>query len=134
MRKFAGYVAVAAVAMMLTWWYATATMGMLPTAPPAPPGTAIELTSEEEISVGIYQNVNRSVVHITSRGVAEDDAGFFSEAREGTGSGSVLDKKGHIVTNFHVVENARQISVTLFDGTSYEARPIGKDPNNDLAV
>lgn len=133
MRKFAGYAAVAAVAMILTWWYATATMGMLPTAPPVPPGTPIELTGEEEISVGIYQNVNRSVVHITSRGV-DDDSGLFSEVREGTGSGSVLDKKGHIVTNFHVVENARQINVTLFDGASYEARLIGKDPNNDLAV
>jgi S1-C subfamily serine protease len=83
--------------------------------------------------VGIYQNVNRAVVNITTRGIASDDFGL-SEAREGTGSGSMLDKQGNIVTNFHVVEGARQMMVTLFDGSVHEARLIGTDPNNDLAV
>jgi S1-C subfamily serine protease len=46
----------------------------------------------------------------------------------------VLDKHGHILTNYHVVEGARQVAVTLFDGSVHEAKVIGFDPNNDLAV
>lgn len=50
------------------------------------------------------------------------------------GSGFVFDKKGHIITNNHVVENAKKISVTFIDGTSYRAEIIGKDPDADIAV
>jgi len=68
MRKFAGYVAVAVVAAGLAWWGASQFVNCpLPAAPPVPPDTPIELTPEEAISVGVYQNVNRSVVHITTR-------------------------------------------------------------------
>jgi S1-C subfamily serine protease len=92
-----------------------------------------DLTPEERIAVAVYQNVNRSVVHITTRSVVGDELfGLFPRA--GTGSGSILNKFGHVVTNFHVVENARRIEVTLFDGSSYEAKLVGVDPNNDLAV
>ena len=100
--------------------------------PAAPPD---DLTPEERIAVNVYATVNRSVVHITTRSVAADEVfGLFAEARAGTGSGSVLDKNGHIVTNFHVVENARRIEVTLADGSAHEAKLVGADPNNDLAV
>src|SRR5262249_18348766 len=93
MRKVAGYIAVAVVSIGLTWWYATATLGgVLPAAPAVPAGTPIELTKEEEAAVGVYESVNKSVVHITSRSVASDDFGYFSEARAGTGSGSILTK------------------------------------------
>ncbi len=53
---------------------------------------------------------------------------------EGEGSGVVLDRQGHILTNFHVVDGARQIQVTLFDGNTYDARLIGQDPATDVAV
>jgi S1-C subfamily serine protease len=53
---------------------------------------------------------------------------------EGEGSGVVLDRQGHILTNFHVVDGARQIQVTLFDGNAYEARLIGQDARTDVAV
>ena len=45
---------------------------------------------------------------------------------EGAGSGSVLDRDGHILTNFHVVDGAKEIQVTLFDGKSYDARLVGQ--------
>jgi S1-C subfamily serine protease len=79
---------------------------------------------------------NRGVVHIATRSVAVDEMfGLsFAQPQAGTGSGSVLDKIGHVVTNFHVVENARRIEVTLADGSSHEAKMVGADPNNDLAV
>src|SRR5262245_35990427 len=136
MRTFVSYVAVALLAAGLTWWAATMRPEALPAAPPVAPDTPIELTPEEQISVGVYQNVNRSVVNITTRSIVNnDDFGFGSaEVATGTGSGSVLDHKGHIVTNYHVVEGARQINVTLFDGSIHEASLVGGDPNNDLAV
>jgi S1-C subfamily serine protease len=93
-----------------------------------------ELSPEEQDNVRVYRQINRSVVNITTRGVPADDFLLFSVPRDGSGSGSVLDKKGHILTNYHVVENARQIVVNLFDGSTYPARLIGDDPNNDLAV
>jgi S1-C subfamily serine protease len=136
MRTAAGYIGVAVITAALTWWAATMRPEPLPAAPAVSPDTPIELTPEEQISVGIYQNVNRSVVNITTRSVVNnDDLGLSGpEISTGTGSGSVLDHKGHIVTNFHVVEGARQINVTLFDGSIHEASLVGGDPNNDLAV
>jgi S1-C subfamily serine protease len=53
---------------------------------------------------------------------------------EGSGSGSILDKEGHILTNFHVIEGAQQVQVTLANGSSYAAGLVGQDPSNDIAV
>ncbi len=55
-------------------------------------------------------------------------------AVEGSGSGSVIDKLGHILTNYHVVEGARNVNVTLFNGEAYPAELVGQDPDNDIAV
>jgi len=63
-----------------------------------------------------------------------DDFLMMAAPGAGTGSGSVLDRQGHILTNNHVVEEARQIHVTLSDGSDYKAKLIGADPVNDLAV
>ena len=61
--------------------------------------------------------------------------GFFGdETSTGTGSGFVFDKHGRILTNFHVVQGAHSVRVTLFDGTQHDARVIGADPSNDVAV
>ncbi|MGQ0636400.1 MAG: S1C family serine protease [Planctomycetaceae bacterium] len=100
---------------------------------PVGPLAPDELSQEEKINVAVYENVNRGVVHITTRGSRE---GFLllDVPTEGAGSGSVLDKAGHILTNFHVIEGARQVQATLFDGQSYEAKAVGADPINDVAV
>lgn len=92
------------------------------------------MTAEERVNVAVYEAVNRSVVHITIKGARE--AGLFSleVPTEGSGSGSILDKAGHILTNNHVIDGARQVSVTLFDGSSHEARFVGADPVNDVAI
>jgi S1-C subfamily serine protease len=102
--------------------------------PPSPPADDADLSPEEVANIYVYQRANRSVVNITTRSMQMEDFFALMAPREGTGSGSILDKQGHILTNYHVVEDARQISVTLFDGTSYQAKLIGSDPNNDLAV
>lgn len=91
------------------------------------------LSEEEAINVAVYETCNKSVVHITSRGVEVDNF-FFAEVREGDGSGAVLDSSGHILTNYHVIEGAREVSVGLFDGSSYPASLVGADPISDVAI
>jgi putative serine protease PepD len=54
--------------------------------------------------------------------------------QSGTGSGAIIDTEGHIITNFHVIEGARRLEVTLADKTKHAAQIVGRDPNNDLAV
>jgi S1-C subfamily serine protease len=94
------------------------------------------LTPEELVNISVYEKVNRSVVNIKTETV-RNDAFFFLAVEvpgEGAGSGTVLDTQGHVLTNFHVIEDARLIEVTLFDGKTYEARVVGKDASTDLAV
>jgi len=81
----------------------------------------------------VYDTVGPAVVNIISRSYVMD---MFMRAvpQEGSGSGFVYDKQGHIVTNFHVIENAEQLLVTLASGQVYEADLVGSDPTNDLAV
>ena len=105
---------------------------------PAPKADApegeIRLSEEERIAVEVYERTNRGVVHITTQQFESD---FFLRAEHadgGSGSGAILDKKGRILTNWHVVEDADEVQVTLYDGTHYEATLVGGDPLNDLAV
>jgi S1-C subfamily serine protease len=93
-----------------------------------------DLSPEERVNVEVYQKVNRSVVNITTRSVEVDPFWGVSGRSEGSGSGSVLDRKGHILTNFHVIGEAREVAVTLHDGSVWEAAVVGIDPNNDVAV
>ena len=93
-----------------------------------------ELTQEEAINVSVYENVNRSVVNITTKAMQQGGLFMLDVAAEGSGSGSILDKQGHILTNYHVIEDAQQVNVTLSNGASYEASFVGADPINDIAI
>jgi len=90
------------------------------------------LTNEERVNVAVYEACNRSVVNIGTKIVTETL--LFDIPSEGAGSGIVIDRAGHILTNFHVVSDAEAITVTLFDGKAYPATLLGKDPQNDVAV
>ena len=81
----------------------------------------------------IHKHTGPGVVNITSRSYTYD---FFltPEPREGSGSGFVYDRQGHIVTNYHVVESAEELHVTFTDGSMQQAEVVGVDPSNDLAV
>jgi S1-C subfamily serine protease len=59
---------------------------------------------------------------------------MFEAPSEGAGSGSVLDREGHVLTNHHVIEGAQEIRVTLFDGKTYDATLVGTDPVYDIAI
>lgn len=88
---------------------------------------------EEQVNIAVYEKCNKSVVHIATKSVSVDS---FSQLklREGSGSGSVLDKNGFILTNYHVIEGARKISVGLHNGLFYDADLVGQDPDTDIAV
>ncbi len=101
---------------------------------PVRPTVDDDLTPDERINVAVYDNVNRSVVNIVTK--IPGSAGFlmFDNSQEGAGSGSVLDKRGNILTNYHVIEGANEIEVTLFDGSPHEAHVVGRDISSDVAV
>lgn len=91
-------------------------------------------TGDELENIWVYEQMNRGVVNITTETLALN---WFLEPvpmQGGTGSGSIIDKKGYILTNYHVVENAYKVFLTLADGEQYEGTVVGKDPENDLAV
>lgn len=90
--------------------------------------------SEEENNVAVYKRVLPSVVNITSRQVVFN---FFYGVvpQEGQGSGFILDKAGHVLTNYHVIEGAnRGIQVMLSNKSTYSARVVGSDKVHDLAL
>lgn len=91
------------------------------------------LTDEEKNNVTIYQKASPSVVNIISTVITRDF--FFNPIpREGSGSGSIIDTKGYILTNNHVISDAQKMEVTLADGSKWRADLVGADPDNDLAV
>jgi S1-C subfamily serine protease len=98
-----------------------------------PPELA-ELTPDERVNVSVYQQTNRGVVNINTTAVQGDRFLLFEVLSEGEGSGTVIDRLGHVLTNFHVVDGAREVRVTLFDGKSYEAKLVGGDIQSDVAV
>ncbi len=121
---------------------------IVPTPTPLPAEVIREADAEELLLINIYKRVNPSVVHIrvvqriSSEGFTFPQIPGFPNIpqtpedfyQQGTGSGFVLDKEGHIVTNNHVVENAEDVQVTFHDGTTVRAKVIGTDPDSDLAV
>ena len=86
------------------------------------------------ISVAVYDQCNRSVVNISTVSVRPEGFLRLAIPEEGAGSGAVISTEGHILTNYHVIEGAKRIQVTLNNGESFAAKPVGIDPINDIAV
>jgi S1-C subfamily serine protease len=91
------------------------------------------LDAEEQNNIGVYRKNIGSVVNITSHLMTLD---FFYGLvpQEGQGSGFVIDREGHILTNYHVIAEARQVEVTLHDRKKYKATIVGIDKSHDLAI
>ncbi len=89
--------------------------------------------TEEQQNIAVYKRALPSVVNITSTQVAYD---FFYRAvpQQGQGSGFILDRQGHILTNNHVIEGAQIVEVTTFDKHKYKAQVVARDRNHDLAL
>lgn len=100
----------------------------LSSAPEAKPVFNDDLISQQDALVNLYHNVSPGVVAILIYG---DSSEIFSV---GSGSGFVIDKEGHIATNFHVVQNASRLIVYFPSGIKVRAEVIGTDPDSDLAI
>lgn len=89
--------------------------------------------SDEQNSIEVYKSLSPGVAFITSTSLQQ---GMFGDIQEGkgSGSGSVIDNQGHILTNYHVVEGAQRLTVSLGGDKTYPAKYIGGDPDTDLAV
>jgi S1-C subfamily serine protease len=92
-----------------------------------------KLDPDEQNNIEVYHKAIPSVVNITTRTVAYDF--FYGPIPEqGQGSGFIIDKQGHILTNYHVVGDASQVEVALHNKKTYKAVVIGRDRGHDLAV
>ncbi len=89
--------------------------------------------SDEQNNIEIYRTLSPGVVNVHSTSYARDFFGFV-EPQEGTGSGSVIDQDGNILTNYHVIEGATKLAVSFGGQKNYAAQLVGGDPDTDLAV
>jgi len=99
-----------------------------------PAGISDPATStDEQNNIEVYRTLSPGVVFIHSTSYARDFFGFV-EPQEGSGSGSILDQQGNILTNYHVIEGAQKLSVSMGGKKDYPAVVVGGDPDTDLAV
>ncbi|MDR1447018.1 MAG: trypsin-like peptidase domain-containing protein [Treponema sp.] len=99
-----------------------------------PVADLLPYTEDERENISIYERLNQAVVNITTETVAIN---WFLEAvpqQGGSGSGSIIDTRGYVLTNNHVIENANKVFINLADGSQYEGSLVGTDPENDIAV
>ena len=91
------------------------------------------IDTDEKINIEVYKKVSPGVVNITNKMVSYD---YFLQPNlvEGGGSGSIIDQKGHILTNYHVIRGSVSLVVTLSNQVKYKAKVIGVDIEDDLAV
>lgn len=101
----------------------------------APPAglTNPAAASDEQNNIEIYRMLSPGVVNVHSTSYARDFFGFV-EPQEGSGSGSVIDQAGNILTNYHVIEGATKLAVSFGGQKNYAAQLVGGDPDTDLAV
>lgn len=94
-----------------------------------------ELSAEEQATIAVFDRAARSVVFIANTAMQRDPWSFnVFEVPQGSGTGFVWNRQGHIVTNYHVIYGADSITVTLADRTETKAKVIGVDPDHDIAV
>ena len=101
---------------------------------PVTPAPA-ELGPDERATMTVFERATKSVVFIANTAVQRDFWSFdLLEVPQGSGSGFIWNKQGHIVTNFHVIYGANAVKVTLADRSEHQAKLVGADPDHDLAV
>ena len=99
-----------------------------------PAGISDPATStDEQNNIEVYRTLSPGVVFIHSTSYARDFFGFM-EPQEGSGSGSILDQQGNILTNYHVIAGAQKLSVSMGGKKDYPAVVVGGDPDTDLAI
>jgi S1-C subfamily serine protease len=110
----------------------TSAGALLPT--DLPPLSPEARTENEKNTIAVFRTAARSTVFVTQQRKMVDYYGNQQEVAAGSGSGFVWDRDGHVVTNFHVVQGAASLTVTLQDHRTFEADVVGKEPRKDIAV
>ena len=135
-RRIPSFVVLVAILFALWWFFGR--QESLTVRSPEPPRVVTargDLASDEQNTIELFRASSPSVVYITN---IERRRNLFSlnvdEIPKGTGSGFVWDKQGRIVTNFHVIEDASSVEVTLADHSTWKASLVGVSPDKDLAV
>ena len=106
-----------------------------PVAPSFPVASSTYSYSQDENeNINVYKNCNEAVVNINTKVTSYDWFWDPYVTDGGSGSGSIIDKRGYILTNVHVISGASKIYVSLYDGTQYEATVVGEDIDSDLAI
>ncbi len=94
-----------------------------------------DLAAEEKSNIELFRLSSPSVVYITRLAMRRDRFSLnLFEIPQGTGSGFVWNDQGHVITNFHVIQGASALRITLADNTEWDARVVGMAPDQDLAV
>jgi S1-C subfamily serine protease len=138
--KFLRPIAIAVVLVGVFFYYTTYRSGGFHTV--NAPAAKVEITeaasnealdADEQSNISVYHKNIGSVVNVTSKAVAFD---FFYGLvpQEGQGSGFIIDREGHVLTNYHVIADARQVEVTLHNRKTYRATVVGTDRSHDLAI
>ena len=96
-------------------------------------GSARQFSPDELTNISVYEKCQTSVVNIDTK-TSVNLRWLGTQEKEGSGSGWVLDKQGHIVTNYHVVQDSDIVNVTVGEGESFPAEVVGVDQRNDIAV
>ena len=93
-----------------------------------------DLAEDEKSTIELFKRASPSVVYITT--LSRRQINFFemTDVPQGTGSGFLWDRQGHVVTNFHVLQGSDSSVVTLSDQTNWKAVVVGAEPDKDLAV
>jgi S1-C subfamily serine protease len=106
-----------------------------PNAAPRPVVARGDLAEDEKATIALFKAASPSVVYITTLDVRQDQFTLnLYQIPRGTGSGFIWDTDGHVVTNYHVLQNANAAKVTLSDGSTHDARLTGAAADYDLAV
>jgi S1-C subfamily serine protease len=136
-RSLPPFIVILLLIVLGLWWYLDRPRQPVlnPEAQPRPVIARGDLAADERSVVELFQRASPSVVYITSVELRRD---LFSlnvyEIPQGTGSGYIWDREGRIVTNYHVIEKASQVTVTLADHSTWKAVVAGVAPDKDLAV
>ena len=108
----------------------TAVPTAVPTPPPTPPPSAVVAETSQNLIADVYERLKGSVVRIST----DSDSVGIGQPYGEAGSGFVIDEAGHILTNFHVIKDGKELRLTLDDGTPLGARVIATDPGSDIAL
>ncbi len=132
------WLTLAAIAVILVWRGPPDISGWFQPKPDATPRVVAargDLAADEKSTIDLFEKSRGSVVYITTKAEVRDfwTRNVFSVPR-GTGSGFIWDDAGHVITNYHVIENASEATVKLADGRDYKAALVGASPAHDIAV